>query len=55
MKKNVGKLDMLIRLAIGVVMLYIGLFDNPIVSSGTSKIIFCFLSLIPLVTGLFNI
>ncbi len=55
MKKNVGKLDMWIRLLIGFVMLYIGLFDNPIVSSGISKTIFCVLSLIPFVTGLFNI
>lgn len=51
MKKNVGNVDLGIRLVIGLVMLYIGLFDNPIVSSGTSKTIFIFLSLIPFVTG----
>ncbi len=53
-KKNVGTTDMIIRLLIFVVMAYIGFFDNPIVSSGTSQTIIKFVAFIPLLTAVFR-
>ena len=55
MRKNIGMIDMAVRLLIGFVMLYIALFDNPIISSGMPKTIFGVLSLIPFVTALARI
>lgn len=52
MKKNVGTVDMLIRLLIAIALGYIGFFDNPIVSAGTSKTIIKFVTFLPLLTGL---
>lgn len=52
MEKNVGTFDMLIRLAIAMALGYIGFFENPVVSAGTSQTIIKFVALLPLLTGL---
>lgn len=52
MEKNVGTVDMVIRLVIAVALGYIGFFENPIVSAGLSKTIIKFVVLLPLLTGL---
>ena len=53
MEKNVGTFDMLIRLVIAIALGYIGFFDNPIVSSGTtSQTIIKIVAFLPLLTGL---
>lgn len=54
MKKNVGSIDMGIRLIIFAGLAYIGFFDNPVVSAGTSKTIIKVLAFAPLLTGLFR-
>ena len=54
MQRNVGTIDMIIRLVIFAVLLYIGLADNPIVSGGTSKKIIAGVAFLPLLTGLFR-
>ena len=52
MKKNVGTIDMIIRLVVCMVLLYIGFVDNPIVSGGLSKKIIAGFAIMPLLTGL---
>lgn len=53
MEKNVGTIDMMLRLAIAIVLGYIGFFENPIVSAGTtSQTIIKFVAFLPLLTGL---
>jgi hypothetical protein len=52
MPKNVGTVDMIIRLIAGAALLYIGLIDNPIVSSGMSKTIVGIMGLVPIATAL---
>ncbi len=52
MKQNSGTIDRLIRVVAGLALLYIGFFDNPIVSAGTSKTIIKYLAFVPLLTGL---
>lgn len=54
MTKNVGTIDMVIRLVVFAGLVYIGYFDNPIVSAGTSKTIIKVLAFGPLLTGLFR-
>jgi len=51
MKRNVGMADMLVRLLISIALFYIGFFDNPIVSAGTSQTIIRFIAIVPLATG----
>jgi len=51
MKRNVGPIDMLIRVIISLILFYIGFFDNPIVSSGTSQDIIKYIAIVPLATG----
>jgi len=52
MKRNIGGIDMFIRLLISAILFYIGLFNNPIVSGGTSQKIVAATAFLPLVTGL---
>ena len=52
MQKNVGTVDMLIRLVIAIALGYIGFFDNPIVSAGTSQSVIKIVAFLPLLTGL---
>ena len=52
MEKNVGTIDMIIRLVIAIALGYVGFFENPIVSSGTSQTIIKFVAFLPLLTGL---
>jgi len=52
MEKNVGTLDMMIRLVIAIALGYIGFFANPIVSAGTSQTIIKIVAFLPLLTGL---
>ena len=54
MKKNVGGVDMAIRLIVFACLVYIGYFDNPIVSEGLSKTIIKVLAFGPLLTALFR-
>lgn len=37
MKKNVGTIDMITRMIVGLILIAIGFFDNPVVSAGISK------------------
>lgn len=50
-KKNIGSLDRIIRLALGAVMLYVGFFDNPIVSGGAPQKMVAILAFIPIITA----
>ena len=52
MKRNVGTIDMCIRLIISAGLVYVGFFDNPVVSAGMSKTIIKILAFAPLLTGL---
>jgi len=52
MEKNVGTVDMIIRLVIAIALGYIGFFKNPIVSAGTSQTIIKVVAFLPLLTGL---
>lgn len=52
MEKNVGTFDMIIRLVIAIGLGYIGFFDNPVVSAGTSQTIIKIVAFLPLLTGL---
>lgn len=52
MEKNVGTVDMIIRLLIAIALGYIGFFENPIVSAGTSQNIIKIVAFLPLLTGL---
>ncbi|MDD5757787.1 MAG: DUF2892 domain-containing protein [Desulfobulbaceae bacterium] len=52
MEKNVGTFDMLLRLVIAIGLGYIGFFENPVVSAGTSQTIIKFVAFLPLLTGL---
>lgn len=52
MQRNVGTVDMIIRLVIAIVLGYIGFFENPIVSAGTSQNVVKIVAFLPLLTGL---
>lgn len=52
MEKNVGTFDMTLRVVFAIALGYIGFFENPIVSAGTSQTIIKFVALVPLLTGL---
>lgn len=52
MKKNVGVADMVVRILLGVVLLYIGFMDNPLMSDGLPKTIVGVFGFVPLLTGL---
>ena len=52
MKRNVGKIDMLLRFALGAILLYIGFMDNPVVSEGLPKTIIAVFAFVPILTGL---
>lgn len=39
MKRNVGSFDAIARLIVGGAFIYIGFFDNPVISAGISKIL----------------
>ena len=54
MKRNIGTIDMLIRLGISAVLFYIGFASNPIVSGGISQKIVAVVAFLPLVTGIFR-
>ena len=54
MKKNVGSVDMALRLIVFAGLVYIGYFDNPIVSAGLSKTIIKVLAFGPLLTAVFR-
>lgn len=52
MEKNVGTFDMLVRLMIAIGLGYIGFFENPIVSAGTSQTLIKVVAFLPLITGM---
>ena len=52
MQKNVGAIDMIVRLAVALGLGYIGFFENPIVSAGTSQNVIKVVAFLPLLTGL---
>lgn len=54
MKRNIGTLDMIIRLIISAGLFYVGFFSNPVVSSGISQKIVAVAAFVPLLTGLFR-
>jgi len=54
MKRNIGAIDMTIRLVISAALFYIGFFGNPIVSGGLSQKIVAATAFLPLLTGLFR-
>jgi hypothetical protein len=51
MKRNVGMADMAVRVIAGLVLLYLGFVDNPVVSEGLPKTIIGFFALVPILTG----
>lgn len=53
-KKNVGVLDMLVRLALTVVFFYVGFIDNPYITEPSSKMALGILGILPLLTGVFR-
>lgn len=52
MKKNVGPLDMTLRLIFAASLFYVGFFPNPIVTSGTSQLVIGLFGFVPLTTAL---
>ncbi|HKK01732.1 MAG TPA: DUF2892 domain-containing protein [Desulfuromonadales bacterium] len=52
MKRNIGTLDMTLRLIAGATFGAIGFFNNPVVSGGLSKVIVACFALLLLATGL---
>jgi len=52
MKKNVGLIDMIVRMILSIGLFYIGFFDNPIVSAGTPQKIIKYIAFVPFLTGL---
>lgn len=52
MQKNVGTIDMIVRLAVALGLGYIGFFENPIVSAGTSQNVIKVVAFLPLLTGI---
>ncbi len=52
MKKNVGVIDMVIRLILSIGLFYIGFFANPIISAGVPQTIIKYIAFIPFLTGL---
>ncbi len=52
MKRNVGSIDSIVRLIVGGALLYIGFFDNPVISAGISKILVGIFGLIVFVSAL---
>lgn len=54
MTRNVGTVDMLIRLIVSAGLFYIGFFHNPVVSGGLSQKIIAGAAFLPLLTALFR-
>jgi hypothetical protein len=54
MKKNIGTIDMVIRLVIFSILFYIGFFNNPLINNGLPKTIIGIFSFIPLLTAVFR-
>lgn len=52
MKKNVGPLDMSLRLVFAACLFYVGFFPNPIVTSATSQMVLGIFGFVPLTTAL---
>lgn len=52
MKKNVGPLDMTLRLIFAASLFYVGFFPNPIVTSSTSQLVVGLFGFVPLTTAL---
>jgi len=52
MQKNIGTVDMIIRLVIALGLGYVGFFENPVVSAGTSQNLIKVVAFLPLLTGL---
>lgn len=53
-KKNIGVLDRLVRLALTVVLFYVGFIDNPYITEPSSKMTLGVLGALPLLTGVFR-
>ena len=54
MKKNVGTVDMIIRLGVAALLFILGLVENPIVTEPLSKKIVFAVGFVPLLTGVFR-
>ncbi len=52
MTKNVGYLDMGLRVALAAALFYVGFVPNPIVTSGTSQLVLGCFGFVPLLTAL---
>lgn len=52
MHHNVGIVDMCVRLMVGVILLYIGVTDNPIIPAGLLKIIIAIFGIIVTLSAL---
>ena len=52
MKRNVGTLDMVLRLIFAASLFYVGFFPNPIVTSETSQAVLGYFGFVPLATAL---
>ena len=52
MKKNLGNTDRVIRVAGSLLLIYIGFFNNPIVSSGSFKVIIGIFGVIVLISAI---
>lgn len=52
MKQNVGTADMLARIIIGAVLVYLGFAENAILSDGLPKTVVGFFAFVPILTGL---
>ncbi|MBT0664234.1 DUF2892 domain-containing protein [Geobacter pelophilus] len=55
MKKNVGTLDRIIRFTLGLLFMYVGFFDNPIVTGGTFKFLIGVFGTIVFLSALFRV
>lgn len=52
MKRNIGKIDMMIRFALAFFLLYIGFYENPLIVSPSAKKVLGIIAIIPLLTGM---
>jgi len=55
MKRNVGRADQIIRFVVGPLLMYVGFFDNPVVSGGMFKVALGVLGAVAFLAGVFRV
>jgi hypothetical protein len=55
MKKNVGTIDRSVRFIVSAVLIYVGFFDNQIISGGIFRIIIGIMGVVIFMSALFSV